>query len=152
LDFEVLGAWVVFEGEAPAEGVATICSTLGDGAKGNRSDVDVFSFNGTEGEGVTIRLEANPPESGSGKRVMLVLRNMTGGLQLFRRLNSALPHEITVTLPVSGDYQVMVAEPPGTAGDRVLWGERYLGDYCVVLEGSPESVQTFEVARSVEWT
>jgi len=150
LDFEVLGAWVVFEGEAPAEGVTTICSTLGNGAKGNRSDADVFSFNGTEGEDVIIRLEANPPESGSGKRVMLVLRNMTGGLQLFKRLNSALPHEITATLPVSGDYQVMVAESPGTAGGRVLWGERYLGDYCVVLEGSPESVQTFEVARSVE--
>lgn len=148
LDFEVLGAWVVYEGEPPAQVGTTICSTLG--AKGNRSDADVFRFNGTEGEDVTIRLEASPPESGAGKRVMLVLRNVTGGLQLFRRINRALPHEITVTLPLSGDYQVMVAESPGTPGDRVVWGERYFGDYCIVLEGSPELLETFEVARSVE--
>jgi hypothetical protein len=150
LDFEILGAWVIFEGEVPAGDLKMVCATLGDGTKGFGSDTDVFSFKGTEGDVVTIRLEAHPPESGAGKRVMLVVRNMTGALQLFRRLNRPLPHEMTLVLPISDDYQVLVGESPETPADTVIWGEKYSGDYCVLIEGSPEAAETFKNARSVE--
>lgn len=127
---------------------AVICSTLGNDPRPHALDQDTFKFNGTGGETVTIRLEADPPEAGLGQRTTLVLRNVTGGLQLFRRLNTGLPHEITVTLPVSGEYHVLVGEQ---LGKQILWGEeRYIGDYCVALQASLETLATFEATASVE--
>ena len=128
-----------------------LCSTLGNDPRPYAQDQDVFKFNGTEGETVTVRLEANPPEAGfrNGfrERATLVLRNKTGGLRLFRRQHTELPHEITVTLPLSGEYRVVVAESTGPA---LVWGEKYMGDYCVTLQATPGTCGTFETATSVE--
>jgi|LGVF01.1.fsa_nt_gb hypothetical protein len=132
------------------EGGKTICSTLGNDPKPYHLDQDIFRFYGTKGETVTIRLEADPPEFGSGKRATLILRNKTGAPQLFRRHRTALPHEITATLPISGNYTVIVAEQPKNAWARILWGERYNGDYCITLEASPDTCQTLEPALYVE--
>jgi len=124
-----------------------LCSTLGNDLRPYALDQDIYKFNGTEGEIVTVRLEADPPEAGWGERATLVLRNVTGGLQLFKRRDTGLPHEITVTLPFSGEYRVVVGESTGSA---ILWGERYIGDYCVTLQATPDTCQTFETATSVE--
>ena len=133
--------------ESPTQS-CSLCSTLGNDPKAYALDQDIFKFNGTEGETVTVRLEADPPEAGLGKRATLVLRNMTDGLQLFRRLDTGLPHEITVTLPVSAEYHVLVGEK---LNEAALWGERaYAGDYCITLEASPDTCQTFEATDSVE--
>ena len=131
-------------------GEVTICSALGN-APGPYLDEDIFKFNGTEGETITIRLEADPPEAGEGQRAFLALRNETGVLQLLRRQHTTLPHEMTVTLPLSGEYRVMVAEdkswdPLATR----LWGQSYTGGYCVTLRASLQTRQTFEPDASVE--
>ena len=125
------------------EDEATICATLGN--DGFRRDEDMFGFSGMEGEAVTVRLEADPPEAGAGKPATLILRNKTGRLWLlFRRQVMELPQEITATLPVSGEYHVTVAEQLSAP-----WGQGYNGAYCVTLEGTPETSQTFE-ALSVD--
>jgi hypothetical protein len=136
-------------------GENTICSVLGYDFDSvsfecRGLDQDIFRFTGGEGERVCIRLEANPPDPGVGKRALLVLTNRTLGLRLFRRLNTGLPHGIAVTLPVTGEYCVVVAESPLTPGDRVCVGERYKGDYCITLKASPDTLNTFEEAASVE--
>lgn len=74
---------------------------------------------------MTVRLEANPPEGGFREGATLVFRNMTGGLQLFRRQDTALPHEITVTLPLSGEYRVVVGESTGSA---ILYGVKGISE------------------------
>jgi hypothetical protein len=125
----------------------TICSILGDDPRALAPDTDVFKFSGTKGETVAVRLESSPPEYGSGKRAVLIMRNFGNGLTLFKRLNNALPLEITATLPASGDYHVVVMESPGKA---VIWGQKYGGDYCVTLEASPETVGTFAPDLGIE--
>jgi len=136
-----------------AEG--SICSVLGYDFQAaalecKGLDQDIFRFSGREGERVCVRLESDPPEPGVGKRAMLILTNRTLGLRLFRRLNTGLPHGITVTLPETGEYCVVVAESPLTPGDRMCVGERYKGDYCITLEASPETADSFAAAASVE--
>jgi hypothetical protein len=121
-------------------GGGTICSVLGDDPRPLAPDMDEFKFTGTEGETVTVTLESNPPEYGVGQRAVLIIRNLGRGLRLFKRLNDELPLEMTVTLPMTGDYQVKVLESPGR---EVIWGQKYKGDYCVTLEASPETVATF---------
>jgi hypothetical protein len=128
-------------------GGGSICSFLGDDPRPYAPDMDVFEFSGTKGEMVTVSLESSPPEYGAGQRAVLIMRSLGRGLRLFKRLNNALPLEMTVILPVSGDYHVMVMEAPGR---EVIWGEKYEGDYCVTLEASPEISDTFAPAYSVE--
>ncbi|MDY6954150.1 MAG: hypothetical protein SWE60_21805, partial [Thermodesulfobacteriota bacterium] len=123
-------------GQEEEEG--TLCAILGN--DGFRRDEDTFRFSGTKGETVTVRLEADPPESGSGKMATLILQNQTGGFWLlFRRQARPLPHEITATLPLSGEYRVIVVER-----NRAPWGHGYNGDYCLTLEATAETSQTFE--------
>jgi hypothetical protein len=124
-----------------------ICSFLGDDPRPYAPDMDVFGFSGTEGAIVTVRLESDPYEYGAGQRAVLIMRSLGRGLRLFKRLQDTLPLEMTVTLPVSGDYHVKVME---AGGREVIWGENYEGDYCVTLEGSPEIIDTFGPAYSVE--
>ncbi|MDY6989262.1 MAG: cadherin-like domain-containing protein [Thermodesulfobacteriota bacterium] len=128
-------------------GGATICAFLGDDPRLYAQDMDVFEFSGTAGEMVTVSLESSPPEYGAGQRAVLIMRSLGHGLRLFKRLNNALPLEMTVILPVSGDYHVKVMEAPGR---EVIWGEKYQGEYCVTLEASPEICDTFAQAYSVE--
>lgn len=123
-------------GQVDEEG--KLCAILGK--DGFRRDEDIFRFSGNKGETVTVRLEADPPESGSGKMATLILQNKTGGFWLlFRRQARPLPHEITATLPLSGEYHVTVAERL-----RAPWGHGYNGDYCLTLAATPETSQTFE--------
>ncbi|MDY6950242.1 MAG: Ig-like domain-containing protein [Thermodesulfobacteriota bacterium] len=129
------------------DGKRTICSILGDDSRQYAADGDTFEFQGAKGENVTVRLESSPPECGSGKRAVLILRSLGRGFPLFKRLNDALPLEMTVTLPVTGDYHVKVMESSGRA---VIWGQKYEGDYCVTLEASPETVATFVPDLDVE--
>ncbi|MDY6950627.1 MAG: PKD domain-containing protein [Thermodesulfobacteriota bacterium] len=123
------------------------CSYLGDDPRPLAPDMDVFRFSGTAGETVTVTLESSPPEYGAGKRAVLIMRNLGRGLRLFKRLNDRLPLEMTVTLPIAGEYHVKVMEAPGRA---VIWGEKYEGDYCVTLEASPETMGTLVPDLDVE--
>jgi hypothetical protein len=127
--------------------LGTLCSFLGDDPRPYAPDMDVFRFSGTEGEMVTVTLESKPPGSGEGQRAVLIIRSLGRGLQLFKRLIEKLPFDMTVYLPVSGDYHVKVME---ATGRDVIWGQKYQGDYCVMLEAPPETLETFAPDLDVE--
>ena len=122
---------------------ATICSFLGNNPSPRLPDQDIFKFHGAKRETVIIRLEADPPESGLGKRTFFGFWTPRPGLTAL-----TLPCEITKTLPKSGVYYVAVGS--NRRKGRMLPWEKYAGDYCITLEASPETCQTLEPAFSVE--
>jgi hypothetical protein len=123
-----------------------ICSILGNDPKPLLPDIDIFKFSGKKGETVTIRIEANPPEAGSGKRVTLILTDKIKGTVLLKLDRSELPNEITAKLPGTGEYLITVAEQVLTAKDK-----RYKGDYCLTLKAaSPGTYQTLAPFLGVE--
>jgi hypothetical protein len=97
------------------------------------------------GETVKIRLEAYPPEAGSGKRASLILAAKIPGLLFVKMDQNILPNEITAKLPATGEYLITVAEQP-----KIAKGERYRGAYCLSLEASQETMQTLKPAFWVE--
>lgn len=124
---------------------ATLCSILGNDPKPSILDQDIFRFTGTKGEQIRILLEATPAGAGSGKRATLLLVDNIAGVWFAREDRTVLPNEITVKLPATGEYLVTVAEQP-----LILPGERYRGAYCLTLEASPKTLQSFSPAFWVE--
>jgi len=123
----------------------TICATLGDDPLGYRPDINIFRFQGTKGETVTIRLEADPPGSALGRTVHFAFSPL-----FQQRRVVTLPHEITWVLRSSGYHYVSVGAPLRKEAARIMAWQQYLGDYCITLEACPEIFQTFEPARYVE--
>jgi hypothetical protein len=124
---------------------ATLCSILGNDPKPSILDQDIFKFNGVKGESVTIRLNDELPEAGSGKRASLMLTAKIPGVLFIKTDRGVLPNEITATLPATGEYLITVAEQP-----KIAKGERYRGAYCISLEASQETMQTLKPAFWVE--
>jgi predicted phosphodiesterase len=122
-----------------------ICSTLGDNDNLSGVDHDVYKFQGTEGETVTIRLEAFPLAAGFRKRATLVLKNKAGGQRLFLWDRSVLSNQVTTTLPASGEYHIIVGEQP-----ELTLGQSYAGDYFIELEASADTSQSLEPTDWVE--
>jgi len=122
---------------------ATLCSILGNDPKPSILDQDIFKFNGVKGELVTIRLNAEPPGAGSGKRASLMLAAKIPGVLFIKIDRSALPNEITAKLPATGEYLITVAEQLMKLG-------RYRGAYCLSLEASQETMRTLKPALWVE--
>ena len=122
-----------------------ICSNLGNDPHPLLPDIDIFKFSGTKGETVTIMLDADPPGTGSGKRVALILTDKIKGTVLVKLDRSELPNEITAKLPKTGEYLITVAQPL-----LVVKNKRYSGEYCLTLEARPETYQTLAPALWVE--
>jgi hypothetical protein len=97
--------------------------------------VDEFKFHGTVGELVSVRLDRDPRGSHQGQRATLILE----GHGLYFVSRGPLMNDITVTLPKSGRYTVIVAEQADFEE-----GSRFRGDYCVTLESSDAAFATFE--------
>jgi len=131
---------VVVQGEeislSPGESISRICSYLGNNPKPSIPDIDIFKFSGTKGETVTIRIEADPPDAGTGKRVALILTDKIKGTVLVKLDRSVLPNEITAKLPATGEYLITVAQPL-----LVVKTKRYSGEYCLTLKASPGAYQ-----------
>jgi hypothetical protein len=121
------------------------CTILGNDPKPSILDQDIFKFNGIEGDIVIIRLNSDPAEAGSGKRVTLLLAAKIPGVLFTKADQSALPNEIVATLPATGAYLITVAEQP-----KIVKGERYRGVYCLSLEAFPEIMQTLRPTIWVE--
>jgi streptogramin lyase len=119
----------------------TICSILGNNLRPFLLDRDFFKFTGTKGETVTIRLEADPPEAGTGKQASLLLWHNIRRVWFMKTDWGLLPNEITVVLPATGSYYIGVAEQP-----KFARGKRYRGNYCLTLEASPATYQTLTPA------
>jgi len=122
-----------------------ICAYLGDDCKPSLLDQDIFRFHGTNGERVTVRLEAEPEEAGCGRRATLILKDRIRGVWLYKRDGGRLPNEITAKLSGTGTYLVIVSEQ-----SRFARGKRYRGDYCITLDASLETAQTLEPTKWVE--
>ncbi|MDY6986568.1 MAG: Kazal-type serine protease inhibitor domain-containing protein [Thermodesulfobacteriota bacterium] len=122
-------------------GARTLCSTLGN----DRTiySRDVFRFYGVEGETITLRVEADPPECGVGKKVAFAFSP-----HLMTRGAVTLPYEVTRTLRTSGYHYLGVGD--SRQGVRLRQSQKFIGDYCVTLEASPETVATFVPALDIE--
>jgi streptogramin lyase len=114
-----------------------ICSYLGDEHKPFIFDQDIYNFSGKKGEAITVRLDADPSEAGSGKRATLALVDNIKRVFLLRVDRSELPNEISVILPATGKYYIIVAEQPIMGR-----GKRYRGNYCLTLGASTATLQT----------
>jgi YD repeat-containing protein len=104
---------------------ATICAT-----KGRKAGKHVFMFRGSPGEAVTLRLEAEPRESGLGKRATLGLKQMKARKGFQVQDGGVLPNEITHVV--------------GEAGPLLVEVSGYRGGYCVTLEASEHTSVTLE--------
>jgi hypothetical protein len=141
-DFEVLGAWVVFQGEPPARAATTLSSILGNAPR-NRLDQDMFTFNGTKGETVALTLERGLLGFYTGKRATLKLKDQINRVRFSRADKSALPNYIKATLPKTGKYAVWVQE-------QTRKRTRFNGEYRLTLESSQDAWMTLQPTSSVE--
>jgi thermitase len=123
----------------------SLCSLLGNDPTPSLLDQDIFTFAGTAGDQVTVRVQQAPTGVYSGERVTLVLSDAIDGAFFFRIDNSVLPNEITATLPATGAYKIIVAEQP-----ILVPGDRFRGDYCLTLGASGGASQTLEPTVWVE--
>ena len=117
--------------------VVTLCSVLGDDRKPSVLDQDVFRFDGTKGERVTITLAKEVGGAHSGERATVVLKDAVKGTFLFKVDNGPLPNVIRARLPSAGRYLVVVGEQP-----RFWSRTRFRGAYCLSLEGSAGAQST----------
>jgi hypothetical protein len=107
------------------------------------SDKDIFTFTGAENEEVHILLEADPHGSHTGDMATLTL-STAGNMMKFSTRDknvlykdqSALPNEITATLPSAGLYYINVSMPHRWGGGN------FVGDYCLTLESSGNAWDT----------
>ena len=121
---------------------AQITSRLGPGS-GNPAH-GTFTFHGSKGESVTLRFEADPPQAGLGKYVVMNLKGRAekgksddAPKAVKEDVLSAVPTELTSVLPFTGRYTVDLRH----AGDK---GVRYAGPFRITLEASPEACASFE--------
>lgn len=141
------GAYEPDEGETDPNDSGTgngQCYILGNDPKPSILDQDIFVFEGNANEEVTIRLEESEGDN-TGERATLILKDRIRRVWFFDIDRSALPNEITATLPATGKYVIVVTEQP-----MFISHNRFRGNYCLTLEASPETAQTLEPTHWVE--
>ena len=113
------------EEPCPTPPIEEICSTLGDDRFRFLPDVDIFTFEGMEGETVNITLDSDPDGESQGSKASLILFNKIGHGFIFKTDIGSLPNEITVKLRKDGVYWITVQEQFRHGGFR--------GDYCLTI-------------------
>jgi RHS repeat-associated protein len=134
-------------GLAAGGGSKRICSFLGDDPKPSILDQDIFEFNGTKGEKISITLEVDSSGTHTGKKANLSLMDWTTRTWFFRTTTGILPRTITATLPATGKYLILVVELPGLPKL-----ESFRGDYCLTLASSGGGYATLARTSWVEPT
>ena len=121
---------------------AQIASRLGAG--GHNPAHGTFTFNASAGETVTLRFEADPPQAGLGKFIVMSLKGRaekSKGSEAPRAVKddvlSPVPAELTSVVPFTGRFIVDVRH----AGGQDV---RYKGPYRITLEASPEACASFD--------
>ena len=121
---------------------AQITSRLGAG--GGNPAHGTFTFHASKGETVTLRFEADPPQAGLGKYVVMSLKGRAdkgksddAPKAVKDDVLSAVPAELTSVLPFTGKFTVDVRH----AGGQDI---RYKGPYRITLEASPGACASFE--------
>jgi hypothetical protein len=138
----LIGAFPGAELSITQEGTATATrvdgtvfqhGTLGDDARATRPDRDIFSFDATEGDEITLRLVENPSTGHLGSQATLILRNAESGSPLNEEITEDVPIEMNLTIPATGKYEIIVEQhdiPPE------VW---FRGDYFLKLESSGDT-------------
>ena len=115
---------------------ATLRGVLGERGNDDQNSHDDFDFVGVAGEPITVRVEAVPREAGVGKFAEIQLRN--------KRISAALPTELTMVLPESGEFEVRVKDHADPGRSRP---HGYSGPYTITLEAAAATCASF-VAES----
>jgi uncharacterized repeat protein (TIGR01451 family) len=123
---------------------AALCSTLGDDPKPSLLDQDIYTLQATKGEQLRVRLESIGTNN-KGNRASLALVDNISGVNLLKSDNSALPNEVSATLPAAGEYLVIIAEQPA-----ILSSSRFRGNYCISVQSSGGAAQTLQRTGWVE--
>lgn len=130
---------------SPITPTTTICSTLGNNHHKSINDLDIYNFIGEDGEEITISLKPDYDRDFEGERATLILKSHIRRVWLFEIDRSDLPNEITVTMPASGKYSILVIEQ--ACRHNI---DKFTGDYCLSLESSLDAWQTLEDTYWVE--
>ncbi len=138
----------------------TICSFLGDHAFAGFSsvrDCDAYTFDGEEGEEVIIKLEADPLGAYTGEYALSAYESPVD-VSLFKKIRKfqlsetqrgALPLEMTLALPTTGQYRIKVGQSSFVReGGRFYFGDQFEGNYCLTLESSGDAWQTLDPTSS----
>jgi hypothetical protein len=122
--------------------IEEICSTLGDDRFRFLPDVDVFIFEGMEGETVHVTLDYDPDGVSHGNKAALSLFNRIGHGFIFKTDIGPLPDEITVKLKKDGTYWITVQE--------LFRHGAFRGDYCLTIESDAADQPELLPTPSVE--
>ena len=120
---------------------SSVSSFLGDNSKQEKSrpDSDEFTFKGTDGDEVTLRLDTNPQEGNNGGEASLEI----SGNSLNESTTGTPPLELDTTLPGDGEYLITVEQPKNSA-------ESFRGSYILSVTPSIGSIDLIEPTNSVE--
>lgn len=117
--------------------ISEINSVLGSQHRLWGVDKDMYTFQGTKGDKVTVTLKAKTGgKTNNGDRATLKLKDNIRGVSFYRVDSSRLPNHIYATLPATGQYHILVAGQP-----RLFRGKRFLGEYTLTLEGASGSLE-----------
>ena len=117
--------------------ISEINSVLGSEHHSWGVDKDMYTFQGTEGDKVTVTLKAKTRgKNNNGDRATLKLKDNIRGVSFYRVDSSRLPNQICATLPATGQYHILVA-----GQRRFFRGKRFLGEYTLTLEGASGSLE-----------
>jgi len=93
-----------------------------------------YTFDGSYGDKITIRLEADQDGWHRGEKATLILKDKTRGVRLLMTKKGSLPLDINTTLEADGKYAVYVFKHPW------FWSwwrhKSFEGDYVLTLEGT----------------
>jgi len=115
---------------------------LGDQTDGER-DFDGFSFSGAQGEMVTITVDIAAGETASGNAGVFLIGIEDGSI--YAQDRSDMPNGFAVSLPLTGSFRLLVAEPSTGIG-----GRSFAGGYCVTVDGDQGAGSTLTAGPTVE--
>jgi hypothetical protein len=121
----------------------SVTAHLGDDSKPSAPDRDAFSFQGTQGDEVTLRLEEDTSAGYIGEQATLILRDVISEASLNEVITGAVPFEIKTTLPATGEYMILVQQ------HNIPLDARFRGNYNLSLSTSG-SVELLVPADNVE--
>ena len=92
-----------------------------------------YTFDGSSGDEITIRLEADPDGWHRGEKATLILKDKTRGVRLLETKKGSLPLELSTPLEADGKYAVYVFKQPWFW----FWRDNsFEGDYILTLDGT----------------
>lgn len=109
-----------------------VCSRVGEGRPRSLLKVNVFEFQGIQGEEVTVNVTADPQGTSNNGRASV---RIVGRGEDVRRM-AELPATATLTLPRTGTYSIVVRGASGAGG--------FQGDFCVSLDSTVRAAQSLK--------